>query len=317
MTPTIFVTGATGQQGGATARALLANGVKVHALARDPTSTQAQSLAAAGVQIFKGDMLEPYSLQAAMAGVTGVFLNTFGVPPNPYVPNTEVEQARNVISAALGASTVKHIVVSTVICADRHKAWAKEDPNYGLAPYYGTKYAVEEMVRGSGIEKWTILRPAWLMHNYFGFMPKHNWPELESEHVMAVSYVPETKLAHCSPKDVGRYASAAFLDAEKYHSMEIDLASENLTVGDVARLLGEAAGVEVKTRFRSVSETKGIDPNMFPGIRYQLLMANDASVYEVDIDKSYQYGLAMTSFQDYFKEENELLELRKTLGLLA
>jgi uncharacterized protein YbjT (DUF2867 family) len=134
MTQTIFVTGATGQQGGATARALLANRVKVHALARDPTSTQAQSLAAAGVQIFKGDMLDPSSLQAAMAGVTGVFLNTFGVPPNPYVPNREVEQAGNVISVALEAGTIRHIVVSTVICANRHVEWEKDDPNYGLAP---------------------------------------------------------------------------------------------------------------------------------------------------------------------------------------
>ena len=46
---TVFVTGATGQQGGAVARALLARGHKVRALTRNPSSDAAKALAAAGV----------------------------------------------------------------------------------------------------------------------------------------------------------------------------------------------------------------------------------------------------------------------------
>ena len=46
--PLIAVVGATGQQGGATARALLAEGARVRALVRDPGGERARALADAG-----------------------------------------------------------------------------------------------------------------------------------------------------------------------------------------------------------------------------------------------------------------------------
>jgi uncharacterized protein YbjT (DUF2867 family) len=47
---TIVVTGATGNQGGATARYLLADGWHVRALVRDDTAPAATALAAAGTR---------------------------------------------------------------------------------------------------------------------------------------------------------------------------------------------------------------------------------------------------------------------------
>jgi uncharacterized protein YbjT (DUF2867 family) len=47
----IAVTGATGQQGGATARHLLAKGFKVRALTRDPQKPDAKALVEAGAQV--------------------------------------------------------------------------------------------------------------------------------------------------------------------------------------------------------------------------------------------------------------------------
>ncbi len=55
---TILVTGATGQQGGATARHLLAEGYAVRALVRDPNSPGAQGLANMGAALVVGDMDE-------------------------------------------------------------------------------------------------------------------------------------------------------------------------------------------------------------------------------------------------------------------
>ncbi len=52
----ILITGATGQQGGATARALLADGHKVVARTRNPTSKKAQALAALGAEAIPGDV---------------------------------------------------------------------------------------------------------------------------------------------------------------------------------------------------------------------------------------------------------------------
>ena len=52
----ILVTGATGQQGGATARHLLAGGWSVRALTRDPDSPRAQALGEAGAEVVQGDL---------------------------------------------------------------------------------------------------------------------------------------------------------------------------------------------------------------------------------------------------------------------
>jgi len=70
----ILVTGATGNQGGATAEALLKNKkFKVRVMVRDPSKEQAKKLHALGAEVVKGDFDDKASLQAAFKGVYGVF----------------------------------------------------------------------------------------------------------------------------------------------------------------------------------------------------------------------------------------------------
>jgi len=315
MSSSFLVTGATGQQGGGTARQLLTLGAKVHALVRDPTSEASRSLEALGATIFKGDFLDIDSIRAAVSGVTGVFLNTFGIPPNPYVTNTEIQQAKNVIAAALETSTVKTMVVSTVVCANRHDEFLKKDPNYKLAPYYSVKQAVEEAVRGAKFQNYTVLRPAWLMHNYLDFMPRYNWPDLEVDHTMEVSYSPTDRIAHLDPQDVGKFAAAALLEPEKYNRHEIDLGAENLTLEDVAKVLSDASGIKITAKFRSLEETKSVTPDQVPGILYQLHMVSHPNVYEVDVSKIQKYAIRTTTFAEYFARETEGKAIRRTLNV--
>src|SRR5215207_8478069 len=69
----VLVTGATGMQGGAVARRLLAAGRRVRALARSPKGSAAQALARAGAEVVKGDLDDPPSLARALEGAGGVF----------------------------------------------------------------------------------------------------------------------------------------------------------------------------------------------------------------------------------------------------
>jgi hypothetical protein len=69
----ILVSGATGQQGGATARHLLANGWPVRALTRDARKPAAQALAAKGAEIVEGDFDDRASLAKALEGAYGAF----------------------------------------------------------------------------------------------------------------------------------------------------------------------------------------------------------------------------------------------------
>ena len=65
---TIVVTGATGRQGGAVSRRLLADGWRVRALTRDPASAKARALAALGADVVRGDMGDPATLRPVFAG---------------------------------------------------------------------------------------------------------------------------------------------------------------------------------------------------------------------------------------------------------
>lgn len=69
----VLVTGATGRQGGATARHLLKQGWRVRGLTRNPESPAAKRLTRSGVEMVYGDMEKPETLRAAMRNVYGVF----------------------------------------------------------------------------------------------------------------------------------------------------------------------------------------------------------------------------------------------------
>lgn len=71
----ILVAGATGQQGGAAVRWLLASGRawQLRALVHNPKSDRARALARTGVEVLTGNLEDDASIRAALAGVDAVF----------------------------------------------------------------------------------------------------------------------------------------------------------------------------------------------------------------------------------------------------
>src|SRR5690606_21894869 len=113
----VLVSGATGNQGGAVARALLEDGWQVRALVRDPAAHAARTLARRGAQLVPGDLDDPESLRAAARNVQGVFSvqsSDMGAPD----PELEVRRGKNLADAA-AASGVAHLVYSSVAAAGR------------------------------------------------------------------------------------------------------------------------------------------------------------------------------------------------------
>jgi uncharacterized protein YbjT (DUF2867 family) len=93
---TILVTGATGNQGGATARHLLADGWHVRALVRDDTTPAAAALAAAGAELVLGDLDDRASYAAAVRGAYGVY-------SVQSANDNQVAQGKNIADAAKAA----------------------------------------------------------------------------------------------------------------------------------------------------------------------------------------------------------------------
>src|SRR5258705_12522749 len=70
----VLVTGATGQQGGAVARALLSRGHRVKALTRKPDSDAARQLMSAGADLATADLGDTASALKAATGAGTAFL---------------------------------------------------------------------------------------------------------------------------------------------------------------------------------------------------------------------------------------------------
>jgi uncharacterized protein YbjT (DUF2867 family) len=69
----ILITSATGKQGGAVARELLAAGHRVRAMTRHPDGPHAKELASLGAEVVRGDLDDPASLPRALDGAWGTY----------------------------------------------------------------------------------------------------------------------------------------------------------------------------------------------------------------------------------------------------
>ena len=188
----IVVTGATGQQGGAVARHLLADGWRVRALTRDPGKPAAQALTEAGAELFAADNDDRASLDAAFQGAYGVYS-----VQNFWLPNVgaegEVRQGKAVADAAKAAG-VKHLVYSSVGAAHRGMGQA----------HFATKYEIEEYIRSLDLPH-TILRPVFFMENF-------NWqrPQITNGTYPGMGLRPEKGIQMVAVDDIGAFAALAF-----------------------------------------------------------------------------------------------------------
>ena len=207
----IAVTGATGQQRGAVARKLLADGWQVRALTRDAGKPAAQELAALGAQILPGDMDNRDELVAAFQGTYGGFsVQNYWLPTVGF--DGEIRQGKNVADATKAAG-VKLLVFSSVGAAQR-----------GMGQkHFESKWIIEQYIHTLGVP-YTILRPAYFMDN-------HNWSRASilNGSLAGMGLRPEKGMQSIAVEDIAAFAALAFADPEKYLSQTIELAGDELT----------------------------------------------------------------------------------------
>lgn len=223
--PTILVTGATGTQGGAVARELLGRGFEVRGLTRNPGSERAQALAALGARMVQGNFDDVDSLVAAMAGADGVFAMT-DFWEHGY--DREVQHGRNLVDAAKAAG-VDHFVYSSV-------ASARDET--GL-PHFESKGEVEAYIQESGLT-YTIVRPVEFMDNV-------RWAR---DMILDGHYVdprgPDSSHQWIAVSDIGFFVGEAFSRPDDWAGRALDIAGDELTVGEYISSLAIASGVDVQ-----------------------------------------------------------------------
>ncbi|WP_405812334.1 NmrA family NAD(P)-binding protein [Streptomyces sp. NBC_01520] len=246
----VLVTGATGRQGGAAARALLATGTPVRALVRDPHSRRAKAVEALGVELVVGDLSDRASLDPACAGVRAVF--SVQMPPMSDAGidfDGELAQASNLIEAARAAGVPQFVQSSTSGVGRHTQAPGWEEGRWAaMAGYFDTKQAILEKVRGAGFARWTVVKPAFFMENLPQLAP--NGPEGGLLTVLR----PDTTLALVACEDIGAAAAHAIQEPDRFHEVELELAGELLTMNEIARTLSTAWGVPVSAPSMSLEE---------------------------------------------------------------
>jgi uncharacterized protein YbjT (DUF2867 family) len=221
---TILITGATGRQGGAIARALAGKGFKIRAMTRKPEGDAARAVAKTGAEIVKGDLDDAASLARAMKGAWGVF-----AVQNTWEAGVEREEEQGKRFAKLAREAgVEHFVYSSVGSAHR---------NTGI-PHFDNKWRVEKLVRDLRFPSYVILRPVFFMENLLTPW----W--LDGDRLFA-ALKPETSLQMIAVRDIGEYGARAFLDAKNLNGREIDLAGDAMTAPQAAEVLSEGLGRKV------------------------------------------------------------------------
>jgi uncharacterized protein YbjT (DUF2867 family) len=213
----IAVVGATGLQGGATARALLDAGAPVRALARRTDSDAARALTELGADLVAADLDDPEGLRAAFTGVDGVFAMT--TPGHDQRTDLEVTHGHAIADAAAAAS-VPHVVYSSIGGAERHTG----------IPHFDSKRDVEEYLIARGLST-TFVRPVFFMDNFAQFIT----PTMEDGTLMVrIPLPPGIPLQMITAEDVGAVAAAAALDPDRVPGGSIEIAGDELTGEQIA-----------------------------------------------------------------------------------
>jgi uncharacterized protein YbjT (DUF2867 family) len=178
MSPVVFfVTGATGNAGGAVVRALRAAGQPVRALVRDGGS------APDGAEAVVGDLNRPETFSDALAGVQGVFLLA------------GYDRMDELLSAIREAGAERIVLLSS-------SSAPSGDLSNAVARYH---IESERRVRESGV-KWTFLQPNSFMSNTFRWLG-----QLRNGDVVRLPFA-GVRVATIDPDDLGAVAAAALTD---------------------------------------------------------------------------------------------------------
>lgn len=220
----IFVTGATGNQGGAAVRNLLSSGFYVKALVRNPSAVKLK--AHENLEIIKGDLNDVNSYRHHLHDCHGVFCNLVFI----YGIKKEITQGFELVKASK-ESNVKHFVYASVIGSDL---------NTGI-PHWESKNKIEAHIKASGMS-YTILRPSSLYENML-------LPQVKSRILKGKLVLPTLKHTvqqFISSEDVGKIATTVFSNSGKYRGITMNLAAEQMDGDELATIFSRVMGREIK-----------------------------------------------------------------------
>lgn len=221
-----FVTGATGNQGSATAHNLAENGCNVIALVRNQNSPKAEKLRHPNIQIKTGNLDDPVSYKHHLENVDGafaVFTYTQGV-------KKEIAQGISFVNTAKEMN-VPFILYASVIGADA---------GTGI-PHWESKNVIEKHLQNSGIP-YTIIRPAFFFQNFL-------IPDVQKrirKGSLVMPFRKDKTIQFVNTEDVGKVCASILMNNTSFTGRTFSLAADEMELQDAARIFSEVLGKPVK-----------------------------------------------------------------------
>jgi uncharacterized protein YbjT (DUF2867 family) len=219
----ILVAGARGNQGGAVARRLLAQGWKVRAMTRHLDSEKSRALKDLGADLVQGDYDDASSLERALEGAYGAFMPGFQA------------SARNLLEAetrygmaflqSVKRAGVKHLVYAS-------EAGSGSDASLG---FLQSKRRMEAAIRDLGLPA-TILRHAFFLDWLIGPAGSMIWKGLNADRK------DERAFQVTCLEDAAVFAVVAFDNPTKFLGKDIEIAGDEVTRDQLSRAYQEATG---------------------------------------------------------------------------
>lgn len=274
----ILVTGATGTQGGAVVRSLAKRGWRVRALTRNPSTEKADTLRQMNVEVVRGDLNEPASVQKYLDDVYGVYsLQNYW----EHGYDVEVKQGKALVDVAREAM-IKHFVYSSVGSAHRNTH----------LEHFDSKWEIEEHIRASAIP-YTIFRPVFYMDNFLLMKDQI----LEGKLINGVE--PNVPFQMIASKDIGEFVEAAFSEPDVYLGKSIDIAGDEKTFPEIADVFSKETG-----RTISYIKLEMDDYEKKMGNEWARMVEWFNNVgYDVNIEQLRDtYDVELTSFRDWVRQ---------------
>lgn len=215
-TPSLLITGATGNIGSELTKLLAQRGIPFRAMVRNPDQ-QTELTALPGVEVVAGDFNDPSTLAAALRGMERAFLLT------PSSEQAEVQQLRFVEEAQNAG--VRHLVKLSQLAADEH------------SPVRFLRYhaVVEAAIRRIGMD-FTFLRPNLFMQGLLSFRSSI------AESGQFFAPIGEAHISVVDVRDIAAVAAAALTEAGHAGRTYTLTGPESLTHTDMSQQLTATLG---------------------------------------------------------------------------
>ncbi len=306
--PVIAVTMATSRQGTGVVKELSkTNKFQIRAITRNVNSSKAIELGSLNnVELFKGDLLDPESLNKAFNRADVIFGNTtptkgWKLFRGSIVRSYEMQQGFNLINQvkiAHNKGQLTHFIFSSI---SKARDPLKNDPAPG---HFTSKWDIEDYIEKNDLKKiTTVLRPVSYFENFENKLPGYTISKKVFPGIVGKNFKWQT----IAVDDIGKWVRGVLSKPEKYKNQSINIAGEELT------------GLEMAMTLQRIVSSEGFQTNyvMIPRAAIKLLeydigvMADwiERSGYGADMNKlkSIQNDLNIvpTSLKDWLKAKLE------------